>query len=222
MQLEYIECPITTEKVDGTVIWLHGLGANGNDFKPIVPLLKLPNIRFIFPHAPEQPVTLNRGWVMPSWYDILTLEESPQRESESDIRSMSNTITELVKREEARGLRSDQIVLGGFSQGGAMALHSGLRYPRPLAGIMALSTYLVLPQHLEFEADPLNSITPLLHCHGAHDDIVKLHRGKRTRDTIQALWPEREQSWHEFPMGHEICLDEITVISQWLRQRFYP
>ena len=218
--LDCVEIPAQSERAEGAIIWLHGLGASGHDFEPIAPILELPQVRFIFPHAPEQAVTLNRGWVMPSWYDIRSLEAGPDRESEADIRENTLRIEALIARELERGILPEDIVLAGFSQGGAMALHVGLRHEEPLKGIMALSTYLVLPDTLGSEALEANEQTPVLFCHGSEDDVVHPERGRSAHDLLQSRYPERDIRWHDFPMSHQVCPEEIEVIKAWLHERF--
>lgn len=208
------------EPCEGAVIWLHGLGANGGDFVPIVPQLRLPNIRFIFPHAPERPVTINRGWVMRAWYDILTLEESTNRESFDDVQASHQLITQLIDAQIEQGLSPNQIVLAGFSQGGAMALHTGLRYPASLGGIMALSCYLVAPEKIARESHPENSATPILMCHGSHDSVVPVSRGRAAHTLLSEQNEDRDIQWNDFPMDHEVCAQEIEVIQRWLHERF--
>jgi len=204
----------------GSVIWLHGLGANGHDFEPIVPLLRLPRVRFVFPHAPEIPVTINGGWIMPAWYDIRTLEAGPDREDEAGIDRSAAQVEALLAREVERGVPRDAIVLAGFSQGGAMALHVGLRQPEGLRGIMALSTYLVVEERLQREAHPSNHETPMLFCHGRQDPLVPVDRGRLAHDTLATLTPDRPLRWHDFAMGHEVCPQEVEIIAGWLQERF--
>ena len=215
-----IEIPPQSASHEGTVIWLHGLGASGDDFVPIVPHLNLPSIRFVFPHAPERPVTLNRGWVMRAWYDIRTLDASDEREDPNDIAASHAWITTLIDQEVERGLSPHQIVLAGFSQGGAMALHTGLRYPATLGGIMGLSCYLLLPEQIQAEAHATNRDTPILLCHGSQDNVVPLSSGERARELLTEQTPERDLLWKDFPMDHEVCGEEIQLIAQWLQQRF--
>tara|TARA_Y100001934_G_C12177425_1_gene689766 strand:+ start:349 stop:1035 length:687 start_codon:yes stop_codon:yes gene_type:complete len=204
----------------GALIWLHGLGANGDDFVPIAARLQLPQLRFIFPHAPERPITINRGWVMRAWYDIKTLEESPNRECIEGVEQSHRAITDLIDSQVREGLSPNQIVLAGFSQGGAMALHTGLRYPGSLGGLMALSTYLVASDNFIHESHPANATTPILFCHGKEDGVVSLERGRHAHDTIAKHSPERDLQWHEFEMSHEVCNDEIKVVQSWLQNRF--
>ncbi|MFC1609378.1 alpha/beta hydrolase [Myxococcota bacterium] len=220
--LDCLEIEPVQEPQSGTVIWLHGLGANGHDFEPIVPMLDQPRARFIFPHAPESPVTINMGMVMPSWYDIVTLEEVPGRENAEHILSSAQRIRELIARENERGVPTSDIVLGGFSQGGALSLYVALRYPESLRGIMALSSYLILADNLDSEAHRANRDTPVLCCHGTHDPLVGCNRGRGAHDAVHDLSPSRAIQWHEFPMGHEVCPAEIETIRGWFGERFGP
>lgn len=200
-----------------SVVWLHGLGASGHDFEPIVPYLGLPHARFVFPHAPERPVTINGGYVMPSWYDIRHLDfVSAGREDEADILASSAATAELIAREEARGVPAERIVLAGFSQGGAIALHQGHRHPGRLAGILALSTYLVRP-HALAEGAPANADTPVFFGHGRFDDVVPLFAGRHAYEAFAR--PGRDVRWKEYPMAHEVCPPEIADIGAWLRER---
>ena len=218
--LPCVEVPPQTSEPLGTVIWLHGLGANGHDFEPLVPMLHLPQVRFVFPHAPELAVTINGGMIMPAWYDIRSLDDSPDREPIAHILDAARMIEALIAREQERGVPSGRIVLAGFSQGGAMAMHVGLRYPATLLGIMVLSAYLLLPDRLQEEAHEANHETPMLICHGQQDPMVPCQAGERARDRVQALAPQRPVVWQTFPMGHEVCVPEITLIGQWLQERF--
>jgi phospholipase/carboxylesterase len=200
----------------GAVIWMHGLGASNRDFEDIVPMLNRPDLRFIFPAAPVRPVTINGGYPMPSWYDILSFDNPPLREHEPDVRSTAAQIETLIAREIERGVDSRRIVLAGFSQGGAMALHVGLRYSKPLAGVMVLSGYLVLPQSLPEERSPENASTPLLFCHGTSDPTVPLSLARRALEAVTAMKYSAE--FVEFPMPHTICEPEIGTITRWLAQ----
>jgi phospholipase/carboxylesterase len=208
------------EPVRGSVIWLHGLGADGHDFEPVVPMLRTPGIRYVFPHAPSMPVTINGGWVMPAWYDILSLEHVEHRESEAHIRASARRIEALIEREHERGVASQRIVLAGFSQGAAMALHVGLRHADPLAGIVALSGYLVLGPRLEEERAPANRETPLLLCHGTDDPIVPVTLGEQTRDALRRSTPGCPIEWTAFRMDHTVCPEELDLVGAWLRGRF--
>ena len=201
---------------DAAVIWLHGLGADGSDFVPIVPELKLPNainIRFIFPHAPVRPITINQGYSMRGWYDITSLDIA-NRDDETGIIDSSNMLMQLCDQQVAQGIASERIVFAGFSQGGAIALHAGLRYSRTLAGILALSTYLPMQQRLAQEASAANLNTPIFMAHGVHDEVVALQFGMQTRTVLQQQGYAPQ--WHDYPMGHSVCADEIRDIGEWL------
>lgn len=200
------------------MIWLHGLGADGHDFAPIVPMLRMPSVRFVLPHAGTRPVTINGGFVMRAWYDILALDFSGVRESERDIRDSAEQISALIERERLRGTPSEKIAVVGFSQGGAMALHVGVRERERLAGIAVLSGYLVLGgKTLPEERSPANASTPMLFCHGSKDPVVPVFLGKAAHDQVKALDPTRPVEWHDYPMGHEVCPEELGVIGKWLR-----
>jgi phospholipase/carboxylesterase len=205
-----------------SVIWLHGLGADGYDFVPIVEELRLPAstpVRFVFPHAAMRPVTINNGFVMRAWYDILSLGPARDRgrtEDEAGVQESADAISRFVAAEAAAGVAEDRIVLAGFSQGGAMALHTALRHPRRLAGIMALSAYLPLQSQLAGEASPANRETPLLMCHGLRDGVVPLALGAGARDELQRLGYRVE--WRTYPMDHQVSMEEIADISAWLQR----
>ena len=199
------------------VIWLHGLGADGHDFEPVVPELGLADlpVRFVFPHAPVRPVTVNAGMPMRAWYDI----HSPrieQTEDEAGIRESQAQLEQLIEREIERGIDSQHIILAGFSQGGAIALQTGLRYPKPLAGILALSTYLPLVASLEIERSEANRTIPIFMAHGRADPIVPLHLAEDSRYFLQQAGYTVE--WKVYAMQHQVCLDEISDIGSWLRQ----
>lgn len=201
------------------VIWLHGLGADGNDFVPVVDELKLPAtlpIRFVFPHARQRPVTINNGYVMRAWYDI---SGGPRGvvEDEAGIRESENVVRGYIERELASGIPSKRIVIAGFSQGGAIALQTGLRYPQPLAGVMALSTYLPLRNSLAAEASQANRSLPILICHGTHDGVLPVSLGSSTRDLLTGMGYDVE--WHSYPMEHSVCMEEIAHISGWIQSR---
>jgi phospholipase/carboxylesterase len=198
------------------VVWLHGLGADGHDFEPIVPILGLPRARFVFPHAPSIPVTINGGMVMPAWYDIVSIGGGGEKEA--DVRRSAARIRALLEREEERGVRVDRIVIAGFSQGAAMALHVGTRYPRGLLGIMVLSGYQVLAHTHAAEETPANQSTPMLFCHGTADPLVPIAVGRAAYRAH--AHPGRPAEWHEFPIGHEVSPAELVVIRQWLAARF--
>ncbi len=203
---------------DAAVIWLHGLGADGNDFAALVPELDLrncPAIRFVFPHAPDLPVTINGGYVMPAWYDILGAD-LVQRQDAAGIHRSGAAITALIENEIARGIAANRIVLAGFSQGCAMALHTGLRYPQRLAGIVALSGYLPLSDSLALERSFANTNTPILMCHGSMDPVVAPQRGAASRDQLSALGYAVQ--WHSYPMEHSVHPQEIADISAFLQR----
>jgi phospholipase/carboxylesterase len=203
---------------DSAVIWLHGLGADGHDFEAIVPELGLDAqaIRFVFPHAPVQPVTLNGGMAMRSWYDIYDLG-STRREDERGILETARTIEALIRRERDRGMAFNRIVLAGFSQGGAMALHVGLRFVESLAGIIGLSTYLPLHASIEAQRSHHDAATPIFLAHGNDDPVVDFSFGARSRDFLSGLGYPVE--WHEYPMPHAVCQQEIQDIRRWLLAR---
>jgi len=207
-------------KARGSVVWLHGLGASGHDFEPIVPMLQQPELRFVFPHAPQLPVTINGGYVMPSWYDILTLERQPDRESEPDIRRSAVLVEALIEREKERGVPAERIVLAGFSQGAAMALHVGLRHGETLAGLLILSGYRVIPDAYAAERSEANLRTPILICHGTEDPMLPIDLGAEARDFVRAQMPEAKTEWREFPIAHEVSVPEIEVVAAWLAERF--
>jgi phospholipase/carboxylesterase len=202
-----------------SVIWLHGLGADGHDFEPIPPLLRLPKTRFVLPHAPRRPVTINGRFVMRAWYDILSLDFTGVRESESDIRESQAQVEALIRHEMKRGVPSNQIVLVGFSQGGAMALHVGLRFPETLAGIVVLSAYMLMGDHVAAEQSPANTNTPILMCHGRQDPVVPIWLGKAAHDQVAALQPARPIQWFDYPMPHAVCPEELAEIARFLHGR---
>jgi phospholipase/carboxylesterase len=214
---EIVEPPRTA---DACVIWLHGLGADGHDFVPAVPHLGLPadhGIRFVFPHARPIPVTINGGMVMPAWYDIHDLDTLEGRGDEPGLRASSDATEALIEQQRKQGIPADRIVLAGFSQGGAVALHLGPRYTETLAGILAMSTYLVTGGSLPEEASPANAKTPILQCHGLFDPMVLPAWGEAARDTLTALG--YDVTWQAWPMQHEVCLEELQRIGAWLFQR---
>jgi phospholipase/carboxylesterase len=201
-----------------SVIWLHGLGADGHDFEPIVPALGFaaaPAARFVFPHAPMRPVTINNGWVMRAWYDVRA-DGGERREDEEGVRESQKAIETLIARERSRGIPAASIVLAGFSQGGAMALHTGLRHPERLAGILALSCFLPLAATLEGEASAANREAPIFMAHGAHDQLIPLSRARRAYEVLTGLGWRVE--WREYPMAHAVCDEEIADIAAWLRR----
>ncbi len=195
------------------VIWLHGLGADGHDFEPIVPELRLASaVRFVFPHAPVRPVTINAGMRMRAWYDIFQLGGGP--EDEAGIRASQRLVEELIARETARGIPPGKIVLAGFSQGGAIVLQTALRQRERLAGVLALSTYLPLAGKLEQEASPANRDLPIFMAHGLCDEIIPIDRAQASRRRLEAAGYAVE--WHEYPMPHSVCPPEIGDIAAFL------
>jgi len=216
--LEYVEVS-TSEKPSYSVIWLHGLGADGHDFEPIVPYLGLSPgtaVRFIFPHALMRPVTINGGMVMRAWYDIIEISAS-RSQDEAGIRHSADKVRELIGHEISRGIPASRIILAGFSQGGAMALHVGLRYEQKLAGIMALSAYLLFPERLESERSQANAETPVFIGHGTQDPVVPYFLGQEVRSALQSgSWPVE---WHTYPIPHSVSQPEIEDIGRWMQQR---
>ena len=201
-----------------SVIWLHGLGADGHDFEPIVPELVRPSeraLRFIFPHAPVRPVTLNGGYAMRAWYDIIALDRRAA-EDETGIRASQALVTEFIRRENARGIITEHIVLAGFSQGGAMALYSGTRYPERLAGIIGLSCYQLLAGRFAAERLPANQATPIFLGHGMQDPVVAPALGEAACRQLQAAGYAVE--WHAYSMPHSMCPQEVADIAAWLRR----
>ncbi len=208
----------TAANPSAAVIWLHGLGADGNDFAGLVPELDLsacPAIRFVFPHAPDLPVTVNGGYVMPAWYDIYA-PDLVKRQDEAGIRTSEKAIQALITREVARGIPAERIVLAGFSQGCAMALHTGLRYPQKLAGIIALSGYLPLADQFAAERHNANARTPIFMAHGNQDPVVVPARGEASRDLLTRLGYTVE--WHSYPMPHSVHPQEVADIARFLTQ----
>ncbi|MBE0623067.1 MAG: dienelactone hydrolase family protein [Burkholderiales bacterium] len=212
--LEAIEIE-TAPDPRASIIWMHGLGADGNDFAPLVDEIELPvAVRYIFPHAPLMPVSINGGYVMRAWYDISDAEI--RREDEAGVRASQQLVEGLLAREKLRGSASNRIVLAGFSQGGAIALHTGLRHAERLAGIMALSTYVPLADLLAVEADAANHATPVFMAHGSADPMIAFARAQASRDLLQKQGYALE--WHEYRMQHAVCPQEITDIGVWLRR----
>jgi phospholipase/carboxylesterase len=197
------------------VIWMHGLGADGYDFVDLVPALGLRDtpVRFVFPHAPMRAVTINRGMVMRAWYDIRD-DVGVRREDAAGVRESQRRIEALIARENSRGVAASRIVLAGFSQGGAMALHTGLRYRERLAGIMALSCFLPLADQVAAEASPANRETPIFMAHGTRDPLIPLARARQAHDTLLALGYRVE--WHEYPIPHSVSDAEVLDIADWL------
>ena len=199
---------------DAAIIWLHGLGADGYDFAPVVETLQpLPHIRFVLPHAPERAVTINAGYLMPAWYDIYGMNLT-DRHDDAGIRESQAQIEKLIAHERARGIPANRIALAGFSQGGAIALHTGLRHAERLAGILALSTYLPLHDRLATERSAANLDTPIFMAHGSDDDIIPLHAAAASARFLQQSGHAVE--WHEYPMPHSLCQEEIADIAAFL------
>lgn len=213
--LETIEIE-TAPNPTASVIWMHGLGADGNDFVPIVREIDLtgcPPIRFVFPHAATIPVTINNGYVMRAWYDILGPGQS---EDETGLRRSQKSIEALIEQEKARGIQPAHIVLAGFSQGCAMTLQTGLRYPEKLAGLLCLSGYVPLNGSLAAERNAANQNTPILLAHGRSDPVIPLNRAEQSRDLLQGFGYQVE--WHEYPMPHSVCPEEIEAVGVWLQR----
>jgi phospholipase/carboxylesterase len=214
--LEIIEIE-TGAKPGAAVIWLHGLGADAHDFEPVVPELRLPAskpVRFIFPNAPQRPVTINMGMRMRAWYDILQLGGGP--EDEAGICGSQAALEKLIAAQQQKGIPARKIVLAGFSQGGAIALQAALRHAERLAGVLALSTYLPLQGSLEKERSALNSDVPIFMAHGAYDPMIPMVRAMQSRDALQALGYPVE--WREYPMPHSVCPQEIADIGEFLQR----
>jgi phospholipase/carboxylesterase len=206
----------TAPNPTASVIWLHGLGADGNDFVPIVPELRLPEslrVRFVFPHAPVRAVTINNGMRMRAWYDI-SAADLTNRADLAGVRESQGQLEALIERENVRGMRSERVVLAGFSQGGAIALYTGLRYAERLAGIMALSTYLIAPDKLAAEASAANRNVPIFMAHGTADPVVHFQWGEASRRMLETAGYAVE--WHSYRMEHSVCLEEVQAIGAWL------
>ncbi|MGS2719361.1 alpha/beta hydrolase [Paraglaciecola aestuariivivens] len=201
------------------VIWLHGLGDSGNGFAPIVPELKLPEelaVRFVFPHAPIRPVTINNGMSMRAWYDITSLDFDNRADSQG-VHESSQLVADLIQSEMDKGIPANKIVLAGFSQGGVIALHLGTRFEHSLAGIMSLSSYMSESQTLSEQAHIANKNTPILVAHGTHDDVVPVFLGNAAFKVLESNgYPV---TWHEYPMQHNVCAEQIADISNWLQLR---
>ena len=204
----------TGSEPSASVIWLHGLGADGHDFEPIVPELRLPDtlpLRFVFPHAPVRPVTLNGGMAMRAWYDIISLDRNGPVDA-AGINESSALLESLIAREEQRGIDPGRIVLAGFSQGGAIAINTVLRSGRKLAGLMALSTWLALPETLQ--ADSVDASTPVFMAHGRFDPMIPMQYGRSAADAL--VDAGFDVDWHDYPMAHAVCPQEIDDIRNWL------
>ncbi|MCB1913491.1 MAG: alpha/beta hydrolase fold domain-containing protein [Rhodocyclaceae bacterium] len=207
----------TADKATHAIIWLHGLGADGHDFEPVVEALdldRLPPLRFVFPHAPMRPVTINGGYVMRAWYDILSADFASRREDPAGVHESAALLEALIARENSRGIPDSNIVLAGFSQGGAIALHTALRHPRKLAGVLALSTYLPLADTLAAEADAANRQTPIFMAHGHGDTVIPYDFAERSFAQLKAEGYAIE--WHPYFAEHTLVMEELRDIEKWL------
>jgi len=201
------------------VIWLHGLGADGNDFAPIVPELvdrAWPPLRFVFPHAPVRPVTINGGMSMRAWYDILGAQIA-DRQDEAGMRASIGQLDELIAREAARGIAAERVIVAGFSQGGAIALAGGVRHAAKLAGVVALSTYLPMAAKTAVERSTANADLPIFMAHGSYDPVVPQPLGAASRDKLTELGYAVD--WHSYPMAHQVCAEEIADLRAWIGMR---
>ena len=215
-----VEIVVGNEAPNGSVIWLHGLGADGHDFEPIVPELRLPaelGLRFVFPHAPVRPVTLNGGMSMRAWFDIISLDRDGPVD-EDGIRASAAMLDSLIAREQERGIAANKIVVAGFSQGGAIALHAALRSRERLAGVMGLSTY--LPLKSSFESEVTVSDLPIFMAHGTLDPVLPMMLGRDSADLL--IESGFNVEWHDYPMAHSVCVEEINDIRQWLLSIYAP
>jgi len=208
----------TGPKPTFSILWMHGLGADGHDFEPLVPELLspgMPALRFVFPHAPVRPVTLNNGYQMRAWYDIIGID----RRSAEDFNGMAASardMGELISLENERGVASSRIVIAGFSQGGAMALHIATRHPEKLAGVIALSCYLPLARELEGKRHAANLATPIFMAHGLYDPVVQYALGEESRQLLDTARYQVE--WHGYPMPHSLCAEEVADLRTWLQR----
>lgn len=220
MTTQYDQDKIVVEpqtRAQACVIWLHGLGADGHDFEAIVPQLGVSKdrpVRFVFPHAPRRPVTINNGYVMRAWYDIIAIDRSSP-EDEEGIRASVDMINRLIDEQVAQGIAASRIILAGFSQGGVIVLHAALRYPSALGGVMALSTYLPVAQTLQAERTAENLSIPLFMGHGTQDEVVQFSLGEDARDYLVASG--YKVNWNSYAMPHSVCAEEIADIDQWLQ-----
>lgn len=215
--LENIEIE-TAPNPQVAIIWMHGLGADGNDFVPLVrelDLAGLPGIRFVFPHAKTRPVTINGGYVMRAWYDIIG-NDIVRFEDETGLRESQLEVEALIAREKARGIPAERIILAGFSQGCAMAIQTGLRHPEKLAGLLCLSGYVPLHTKLPDERSEAGQATPIFLVHGTYDGVIPVARATQSRDLLKAMGYQVE--WHEYPMQHSLCMEEVKDISAWLKK----
>jgi len=201
-----------------TILWMHGLGADGHDFEPLVPELLeagMPALRFVFPHAPVRPVTINNGYRMRAWYDIIGIDRR-SAEDFSGIQASADALTALIRAENARGVESSRIVLAGFSQGGALALHLATRFPEKLAGVIALSCYLPLAKEFATERSSANLTTPFFMAHGSQDPVVPFSMGDESRRVLEGTGFRVE--WHAYPMPHALCAEEVADLRTFMRK----
>ena len=212
----------TNRNPTASVIWLHGLGADGYDFVPVVKELGIPDalsLRFVFPHAPLQPVTINNGMVMRAWYDV-SYDGLERRTDDAGVLQSATAVEALVAHEMARGIPPRRIVLAGFSQGGAVALTLGTRFGKRLGGILALSTYLPMPEELAEAASPENRDIPIFMAHGNQDNVIPIRMAEASRSRLESLgYPV---DWHSYPMAHSLCMEEVEAVSAWLLQYLEP
>jgi phospholipase/carboxylesterase len=208
-----------SQPIRGSIVWLHGLGASGHDFEDIVPMLQRPDVRFVFPHAPQRAVTINMGLIMPAWYDIERLDAEGHA-NPSHVRESCALVTALLDREVERGVPSERTVLAGFSQGGAIALQLGTRHPQTLRGVLVLSAYELFPDARPAEQSPANAATAMLFCHGTYDPLVAVERGRASYEAYAS--EGRPVAWHEYAIAHAMCLEEVSDIRDWLAGLFDP
>ncbi len=204
-----------------TILWLHGLGADGNDFVPLIPELIRPGwpaLRFVFPHAPVRKITINNGYAMRAWYDIISLDFSQKREDDAGVLQSIEQVNELIAREHQRGIAASNVLLAGFSQGGAIALAAGLRRTHAVAGIIALSTYLPMAESIAEQITPTGRRTPIFMAHGSQDNVVPIAAGKHSLARLQQL--QVDVQWHDYPMPHSLCAEEVVDLANWLALRF--
>ncbi|WP_410498627.1 alpha/beta hydrolase [Chitinibacter sp. S2-10] len=210
----------TDSNPSAAVIWLHGLGADGNDFAPMVPELGLPDelaVRFIFPHAPTMPITCNNGYVMRAWYDIVHFDQISRQADIAGVKASVQYVRDLIADQNAKGIPTHRIILAGFSQGGAIAYTAGLTHPEPLAGIVCLSTYLPDESLLSQNSIAANQATPLLAAHGSFDPVVGLALGEKAKNYVSGLGVD--VVWQTYPIQHSVCLPEIQLIGQFINQQ---
>jgi len=223
MTEKLLDCvEITTgSPAEYTVIWLHGLGASGHDFEPIVPALELlqrPGVRFLFPHAPVRPITINGGAAMRGWYDIMSMDIGSRGQDQEGIIASADAVDALIANEATRGVASKRIILAGFSQGGAIALYAGLRNAQPLAGILALSTYLPLQEELLPTLDESRKNLPTFMAHGQQDDVISINYAEQSRDVM--IEHGMPVEWHDYAIAHSVSADEVVDISTWMKRQF--